>query len=99
MRNSPDTSGDRSAPMPLLGSAQVATWLGMSREQVWRLWSTGALPGYRLDRNLRFAPEDVHAFLESRYSGSPTTTTGGRPTKHQTPASRRSTSSSDYRPI
>lgn len=85
--------------MPLVGSAQVATWLGMSREQVWRLWSSGALPGYRLDRNLRFAPEDVQAFLESRYSEGPSTTTGERPAKRRTPARRRTTSSSDYRPI
>jgi excisionase family DNA binding protein len=48
---------------PLLSTRAVANWLGMSREQVWRLWSTGRLPGYRLDRHLRFARRDVEAFL------------------------------------
>ncbi|MCW2961924.1 MAG: Helix-turn-helix domain [Thermoleophilia bacterium] len=82
-----------------MGTAQVATWLGMSREQVWRLWSSGKLPGYRLDRNLRFAPEDVHAFLDSRYSGTPTMTSSGRPAKRRTPTQGHVTSGTDYRPI
>jgi excisionase family DNA binding protein len=55
---------------PLLNTAAVAAWLGMSREQVWRLWRTGRLPGYRLDRHLRFARSDVEAFLAAHRSGS-----------------------------
>lgn len=54
----------------LIGSVQVAEWLGMSREQVWRLWASGKLPGYRFDRNLRFDPRDVQAFLDRHYSGN-----------------------------
>jgi len=54
---------------PLLSSADVARWLGMSREQVWRLWKVGRLPGYRLDRHLRFARADVEAFLAANRSG------------------------------
>lgn len=54
---------------PLLGTADVARWLGMSREQVWRLWKVGRLPGYRLDRHLRFARADVEAFLAANRSG------------------------------
>jgi len=54
---------------PLLSSADVARWLGMSREQVWRLWKVGRLPGYRLDRHLRFARTDVEAFLSANRSG------------------------------
>ncbi|MCB0878819.1 MAG: helix-turn-helix domain-containing protein [Thermoleophilia bacterium] len=55
---------------PLLGTADVAKWLGMSREQVWRLWRAGRLPGYRLDRHLRFARSDVEAFLAAHRSGA-----------------------------
>lgn len=40
----------------------------MSREQVWRLWSAGRLPGYKLDRYLRFAPSDIERFLAKHYS-------------------------------
>lgn len=98
MASSPNSNGDRPAPTALIGSAQVAAWLGMSREQVWRLWSSGALPGYRLDRNLRFAPEDVRRFLESRYSWGAETTAGGRPARRRTSA-RSNASSSDYRRI
>lgn len=54
---------------PLLGTADVARWLGMSREQVWRLWKVGRLPGYRLDRHLRFARADVEAFLAANRTG------------------------------
>jgi excisionase family DNA binding protein len=55
---------------PLMSSAAVAAWLGMSREQVWRLWKTGRLPGYRLDRHVRFARADVEAFLAANRSGN-----------------------------
>jgi excisionase family DNA binding protein len=53
----------------LLRTTEVAAMLGMSREQVWRLWSAGRLPGYKLDRHLRFSPKDVDQFLQQRYSG------------------------------
>lgn len=56
---------------PLMSSAEVATRLGMSREQVWRLWTTGRLPGYKLDRHLRFARRDVVLFLDQHYSAKP----------------------------
>lgn len=65
----------------LLGSAAVAMWLGVSREQVWRLWATGKLPGYRIDRRLRFASADVESFLASHHVGVAT--------PFATPASRR----------
>ena len=54
---------------PLLGTADVARWLGMSREQVWRLWKAGRLPGYRLDRHLRFARADIEAYLAANRTG------------------------------
>jgi excisionase family DNA binding protein len=52
---------------PLLGSRDVAEMLGMSREQVWRLWSSGRLPGYRFDRHIRFARADLERFLADHY--------------------------------
>ena len=51
----------------LLGSRDVATMLGMSREQVWRLYSSGRLAGYRFDRLLRFARSDVERFMAAHY--------------------------------
>lgn len=56
--------------LPLMSTVQVATRLGMSREQVWRLWTTGRLPGYKLDRHLRFDQADVAHFLDQHYSNS-----------------------------
>jgi excisionase family DNA binding protein len=89
---------------PLLGTPAVANWLGMSREQVWRLWKTGRLPGYRLDRHLRFARADVDAFLAANRSGR---VTDGLPSvvvplESKRRRSRRITPASDpspYRPI
>jgi excisionase family DNA binding protein len=57
----------------LMNTVQVAERLGMSREQVWRLWSTGRLPGYKLDRNVRFDRTDVERFMQANYSGNATT--------------------------
>lgn len=82
---------------PLLGTRAVANWLGMSREQVWRLWSTGRLPGYRLDRHLRFARRDVEAFLaEHRSAGTGDTATTTEPVVNKRP---RRGASTEYRRI
>lgn len=67
MHTAPDTNPGME---PLLSTAAVAAWLGMSREQVWRLWRTGRLPGYHLDRHLRFARSDVEALLAAHRSGT-----------------------------
>ena len=56
---------------PLLGSRDVATMLGMSREQVWRLWTSGRLPGYRFDRHVRFSPQDLERFMAEHYRPGP----------------------------
>lgn len=56
---------------PLLGSSEVAELLGMSREQVWRLWSCGRLPGYRFDRHIRFSQSDLALFMASHYTAAP----------------------------
>lgn len=77
-------------------TSQVAKLLGMSRKQVWRLWATGKLPGYKLDRDLRFALVDVRAFLADGYSGNAKAATVILPPP---PPSRSSKSSSPYRRI
>lgn len=88
-----DTSG-RSAPplVPLLKTREVASYLGMSREQVWKLWSCGKLAGYKLDRHLRFAQSDVDAFLAQAY-------TGERETRRSSAPSSRPSVDSPYRRI
>lgn len=78
---------------PLLGSTDVAELLGMSREQVWRLWSSGRLPGYRFDRHIRFSRVDLESFMAKHYSQS---------VRAAVPApreSRRGAERSDYHPI
>jgi excisionase family DNA binding protein len=50
----------------LLGRAEVAAQLGISRQTLDRLVKAGALPVVRLDRRRRFLPEDVEAFVQSR---------------------------------
>ncbi len=86
---------------PLLGTAEVARWLGMSREQVWRMWKSGRLPGYRLDRHLRFARADIQAFLAANRSGMATDTLPAIviPLDAQRRRTRRVTPSSEYRRI
>ena len=45
--------------------------LGMSREQVWRMFNTGRLPAYRFDRLLRFAQADIERFMTEHYEHGP----------------------------
>lgn len=95
-------SSDMSLPdpsSPLLGSTAVATWLGMSREQVWRLWKSGQLAGYRLDRNVRFSVDDVRAFLEQRRTGNGSIETASAGLKAVRARTRRQYEQSEYRPI
>lgn len=81
-------------PRALLGSSQVAAWLGMSREQVWKLWQAGQLPGYKLDRHVRFAPADVESFLALNYTGGNTNKSVSPPVRHASAAA-----ASSYRRI
>ena len=57
----------------LLATREVAEMLGMSREQVWRMFNTGRLPAYRFDRLLRFARSDVEQFMATHYQERPLT--------------------------
>jgi excisionase family DNA binding protein len=50
----------------LLGRAEVAAQLGISRQTLDRLVKAGALPVVQLDRRRRFLAEDVEAFVQSR---------------------------------
>lgn len=72
-RNDLDSSDAHQQRASLLGTVEVAAWLGVSREQVWKLWASGRLPGYKFDRHVRFAPTDVEAFLAASYTGTATT--------------------------
>lgn len=47
----------------LMNAAEVSLKLGLSRSSIYRLVSGGRLRAYRIGRLLRFAPEDVDAFL------------------------------------
>lgn len=68
---------------PLLGSREVADLLGMSREQVWRLWTSGRLPGYRFDRHIRFSRADLERFMSSHYSASSAPDVAPRAKQHR----------------
>ena len=48
---------------------QVAAYLGMSRQWIYKEAELGRLPCYRLGASLRFKPEEVRAFLESSRHG------------------------------
>ena len=51
----------------LLNARSVAELLGVNVAQVWKLARLGQLPAYRLGyRTLRFKPEDVERYIESR---------------------------------
>ena len=55
----------------LLGRAEVAAQLGISRQTLDRLVKAGALPVVRLDRRRRFLPEDVETLVQSRRTSFP----------------------------
>lgn len=52
------------SPLPLWTVAQVAAFLSMSRQWVYKQAELGKLPCVRLGASLRFRPEAVRAFLE-----------------------------------
>jgi excisionase family DNA binding protein len=57
-------------PDRLLTTRELAAWLGVSPETVLRRWRAGELPGFRIASNaLRFDPDEVRAWLESRRRG------------------------------
>jgi excisionase family DNA binding protein len=54
----------------LLTTREVADRLGLSPETILRRWRAGELPGYRIGANvLRFAEEDLEAWLDGRRVG------------------------------
>jgi excisionase family DNA binding protein len=61
------------APQPsrLLEAEDVAEYLGMRTDWVYREVRAGRLPHIRLGRAVRFRRESIEAWLESRERGSP----------------------------
>jgi excisionase family DNA binding protein len=51
---------------PLLTVAQAAEFLAVSRPTIYRLVRDHGLPVVRITADMRFRPEDVEAWLESR---------------------------------
>lgn len=50
----------------LLKPEQVASRLGMSRIWVYKQAERGLIPFYRIGEAIRFKPEEIEAWLESR---------------------------------
>ncbi|HSH77318.1 MAG TPA: helix-turn-helix domain-containing protein [Herpetosiphonaceae bacterium] len=50
----------------MLDIEAAATCLGVSVSTVRRLVRTGDLPAFRVGRQLRFRPEEIDAYIESR---------------------------------
>jgi excisionase family DNA binding protein len=59
----------RSAPERLLTINELSDRLAISRDTVYRLVRSGALPSVRVGERLRFRPTDVDAYLERGGSG------------------------------
>lgn len=61
----------------MLTAKQVAIELGISARTVYDLHASGALPGYKFGRAIRFAPADVATYREScRSAGTVETRVG-----------------------
>jgi len=54
--------------MDLMTSSEAANHLGISKRTLWRLTfeQLPALPHIRLGRSVRYRPEDLEAFIESK---------------------------------
>ena len=53
----------------LLSAAELAEYLGMSLGWVRDHWQAGDLPGYQIDRRVRFRNSEVEAWLNERHRG------------------------------
>lgn len=51
---------------PFLTPQELATWLKMSRVWVYKQAEKGLLPFHRVGEAIRFDPEEIKAYLESR---------------------------------
>lgn len=52
-------------PEPLMTAADVAAWMGVSLDGVYRLAVRGELPSLTIGRSRRFRRADVEAFLDA----------------------------------
>lgn len=64
-------------PEPLLTAADVAAWLNVSIDDVYRRGASGALPSLMIGRSRRFRRADVEAFLDASTQPAPTPIRGG----------------------
>jgi excisionase family DNA binding protein len=55
---------------PLLTVAQAAELLAVSKPTIYRLVRNHGLPVVRITSDMRFRPEDIDAWLESRKVGA-----------------------------
>lgn len=51
---------------PLLTVDQVAAWLNMSREWVYKAAEKGLLPFHRVGEAIRFDPDEIQSYLNER---------------------------------
>jgi excisionase family DNA binding protein len=56
---------------PLLTIDSAATFLAVSRRQVYTLLQRERLPHVRVGHRIRFIPADLHAYLERRREAAP----------------------------
>ena len=56
---------------PLLTIEEAASFLAVSRRQVYTLLERGDLPAVRVGTRVRFIPADVRAYLERHREGRP----------------------------
>jgi len=67
MAGSPQTAG-RLAEVKFLTVAEVASLMRVSKMTVYRLIKQGDVPAVRIGRGYRMREEDVHRYLDSRYT-------------------------------
>lgn len=62
---------ERLAPEPSEGAfltvKELADWLGVSQASIRNWCDRGKLPHYRLENAIRFDPDEIEAWLRSRY--------------------------------
>lgn len=63
---SPDVPQVQEPPSALWTASDVTQYLLVSRSTLYRLSATGELPAVRIGRSIRWRPESVRAWLNSR---------------------------------
>jgi predicted DNA-binding transcriptional regulator AlpA len=63
------TAGEDAMKGKMIGAIEAADLLGMSPAWVMRRFRAGLLPGYKLDRAVRFDEDEIRAYKVSRRRG------------------------------